>query len=1070
MKNILANQLAVLKLPFILLFLGDCMRACYQQQHHFMRLTPVSLAVLTVLSVSMTFSQPSFAEDLPQPVVQQNNSPNSTQQLNETLQNNQQIFDTDNYVYQVPTQQTQNQNSLSNTTDTAVLNPTENPTENNAPNSHSNQQNNANNHLRNNSNNKISTRLQNQTLTDYDNFNQPIAAFDNQHLLNDSQIQNDNSLDNAKQQQPKQQIINSQAVMDSPKDVEKTLNDIANTNNQQATINNQINQSKDLDNADVINPDDYLPSYEQDSAQIAIAKPNTTVTADSKGLISKLKNRVLNTVDGANYIDISFANADEALQPAKNIKASLEQVTVESVADFNGSINRLRQIALDAAKAVGYYETEVSFKHLGGDNIEVNLKAGEPVIVQHQLFDIRGEGAEGEQSIPDYDVIENEALPQAGDVFNHGQYEASKSAVDSVSQTHGFFDGKWLNHSVDVILPDNVADVDLVYDTQSRYQFGDIKVYSIDKEGNLTDDPDKLPIKPELLQQLMPYQKGDPYYQPLVTKLTNNLSVTRYFNSMNVDVILPADSGAGVTSQNTTPNNAQANSQNSSQANSQNNSQNNSQANSQNSDNNTADQTQIAQNQPRKNNDGDIQSQNVTADATDNPANIQNPKDYAPLEFNIDDTTQERLDIIKAKSRILLQAPEDMELAPEEKNISKNPLVILANAVSDIAKKIDKNQNDNSNDKKVQQAIAGDLVQKLTPEQVAEQKAVPTYIVLDATKPREAEVGLGYETDVGVRAIGKINNNLVNKSGYQAGISTTVSRVDQAVEVTGSLPYKHPIDDKLTGSLGYQHKQSDKLANTFEVETLYANLARNINRESGWNRTMSVRYRTDKLSLSEGNYDTDNLPYPFNNYASDFTQEALLFGYAMHKTQADNVMNPTIGYSQRYSLEVGGDGLLTDTNLAILRAGATGLYSFGDDKKHQVLGRLDLGYIYSDNFYKVPYRLRFFAGGDQSIRGFNTDTLAPTYGDQSFLMGGDALAVGSLEYNYEFREGLRLALFGDVGNAYDTTGEADNKTHVGLGTGIRWSSPIGLVRLDVATGVTDDDDPVRIHFFIGSPL
>ena len=82
--------------------------------------------------------------------------------------------------------------------------------------------------------------------------------------------------------------------------------------------------------------------------------------------------------------------------------------------------------------------------------------------------------------------------------------------------------------------------------------------------------------------------------------------------------------------------------------------------------------------------------------------------------------------------------------------------------------------------KKVQQAIAGDLVQKLTPEQVAEQKAVPTYIVLDATKPREAEVGLGYETDVGVRAIGKINNNLVNKSGYQAGISTTVSRVDQA--------------------------------------------------------------------------------------------------------------------------------------------------------------------------------------------------------------------------------------------------------------------------------------------------
>ena len=106
---------------------------------------------------------------------------------------------------------------------------------------------------------------------------------------------------------------------------------------------------------------------------------------------------------------------DEALQPAKNIKASLEQVTVESVADFNGSINRLRQIALDAAKAVGYYETEVSFKHLGGDNIEVNLKAGEPVMYNINCLTFVAKGRKASSQSLIMMSLKNEALPQAGE-------------------------------------------------------------------------------------------------------------------------------------------------------------------------------------------------------------------------------------------------------------------------------------------------------------------------------------------------------------------------------------------------------------------------------------------------------------------------------------------------------------------------------------------------------------------------------------------------------------------------------------------------------------------------------
>lgn len=819
------------------------------------------------------------------------------------------------------------------------------------------------------------------TITDYDNFDKEVAKFENDKSQPDKRNEN------------------------SDIDLEKTNNHLNSINNDNHKKNDEPVQNHTNDTQN-INPDDYLPNYEKDNQNLD-NQETSTVTVKNSNIFTKLKHKVLNTVEGTNYIDIHIVNANVDEQPAKNIKSALEQVSVESVADFNSSLNRLRQIALDASKAVGYYDTKVRFKHLGGDKIEVHLEIGKPVIVQHRLIDLRGEGAEGDKALTVYASLEKDSLPKVGDVLNHREYEQTKANIENASATHGFFDAKWLNNSVDVILPDNVADVDLVYDTKSRYQFGDIKVYSIDKQGNLTDDLEKLPIKPELLKKLLPYQKSDPYYQPFITDLNNNLSATRYFNGLTVDVILP-------------------------------------------------------------NNTDNINNETAVNEVTDTVVNtVQNPDDYAPIDFNVNDTTQERLESIKTKANVLLQAPEDIELAPDEKNTSKNPVVMLANAISDVAKKIDKNQNDN--DKKLQQAMTNKPIDKLDAKQVAKQKTVPTYIILDATKPNEAQLGIGYETDVGMRATAKLNNNLVNKHGYQAGISISGSEIDKAIELTGSLPYKHPIHDKLTGSLGYQHKKSGKLANTFEVDTSYANIARNIRRETGWNRTLSMRYRADNLVLND-NYDNATLPYPFNDASSNYTQESLLFGYALHKTIADNPINPSYGYSQRYSVEVGNDNLLTDTNLAVIKAGLTGLYSFGKEKRHQILGRLDLGYIHSDNFFEVPYRLRFFAGGEQSIRGFNTDTLSPSYGEQKFLTGGDTLAVGSLEYNYEFRQGLRMALFGDVGGAYDSKGLSDNKTNIGVGVGLRWSSPIGLVRLDVASGISEDDNPVRIHFLIGSPL
>ena len=131
-----------------------------------------------------------------------------------------------------------------------------------------------------------------------------------------------------------------------------------------------------------------------------------------------------------------------------------------------------------------------------------------------------------------------------------------------------------------------------------------------------------------------------------------------------------------------------------------------------------------------------------------------------------------------------------------------------------------------------------------------------------------------------------------------------------------------------------------------------------------------------------------------------------------------------------------------------------------------MLGSINTGYIWADDFDEVPYKLRFFAGGDQSIRGYDYESLSPL--DKGYLTGGQILAVGSAEYNYEFKPGFRGAVFTDIGNAYDKDFQTDTK--VGVGVGIRWASPVGVVRVDVAAGVTEESIPVRLHLFIGSPL
>ena len=82
-------------------------------------------------------------------------------------------------------------------------------------------------------------------------------------------------------------------------------------------------------------------------------------------------------------------------------------------------------------------------------------------------------------------------------------------------------------------------------------------------------------------------------------------------------------------------------------------------------------------------------------------------------------------------------------------------------------------------------------------------------------------------------------------------------------------------------------------------------------------------------------------------------------------------------------------------------------------------------------------------------------------------MGGRYLVAGGVEYQYPLRDKWRLATFIDQGSAFNDLNNYELKTSVGVG--VRWVSPVGPIRVDLAHGL-DEPGGIRLHFSIGPEL
>ena len=322
---------------------------------------------------------------------------------------------------------------------------------------------------------------------------------------------------------------------------------------------------------------------------------------------------------------------------------------------------------------------------------------------------------------------------------------------------------------------------------------------------------------------------------------------------------------------------------------------------------------------------------------------------------------------------------------------------------------------------------------------------IPVTVSLEAIKPRTMSVGLGFSTDVGPRGRFGWERHRVNSHGHKLGFDSEISKPRQNVSAWYQIPLAAAMTDYLRFTSGYQREE------LVDADSRLMNLGMQWHARlpSDWLRVVSLRWEQES--------------YNFGSGAKDGRSNFLMPGIGYSVLRSDSPLDPSQGYRLQWDIRGAKQGFIADADILHVSALGRGLVTFAD--KHRVLGRAQIGAIGTNSYSKVPPSLRFFAGGDQSVRGYDYQTLSPR-DEQRNREGGRYMFAGSLEYQYSVAERWRIATFVDQGNAFNALSD---KMNTGAGFGLRWVSPVGPLRLDLAHAF-DEDKGWRIHFSMGPEL
>jgi translocation and assembly module TamA len=327
-------------------------------------------------------------------------------------------------------------------------------------------------------------------------------------------------------------------------------------------------------------------------------------------------------------------------------------------------------------------------------------------------------------------------------------------------------------------------------------------------------------------------------------------------------------------------------------------------------------------------------------------------------------------------------------------------------------------------------------------------RIVPISIRAEVNRRFRYSFGLGYGTDTQERGTATWEDRRVNRRGHHFSMELEAATVAQSLKSRYVVPIGDPALEKLSFELtAEQRKLADLDTRSFDFEPSITQV------RGRWQWVWFVTAtRTTTESALENR--TDTLLIPGVNLASipqGYLGEAL--------------------FSRGFFAELRGSHSLFGSDSDFLQLRVQAERAFDLNPRWHLLLRGDLGASLVAHFSELPGSVRFFAGGDRSVRGFGYNDLSPTQdvtvqdadGNdvvQTIKVGGKHLFTSTVEIVRDLPRHLGIAVFADAGNAFDKFGDP---LEYSAGLGIRWRLPVVTLGIDIAQPLSEPGVGPRLH-------
>jgi len=323
---------------------------------------------------------------------------------------------------------------------------------------------------------------------------------------------------------------------------------------------------------------------------------------------------------------------------------------------------------------------------------------------------------------------------------------------------------------------------------------------------------------------------------------------------------------------------------------------------------------------------------------------------------------------------------------------------------------------------------------------------VPIVIKLIPGPSKHLRTGIGYGTDTGARVSLRYSDLNIMHRGNELRAEINISQALQGLSAVYVIPSLKDRDSFKSLEL----KLGSEDVDTYETKLL--SIGANKTKSFGKGRlgTAYIKMQREKSTI-----------------AYDEVNSFLLFpGIRFTKRSYDSIIRPTQGYRYVADVKVSSEYWGSDASFIQIITDASTLIPL--PWRLSLFARIRGGFTLLDgSIHELPASVRFFTGGARSVRGYKYQSLGAE-DENGRVIGGKHILVGNIELERAIFDKWGIAAFYDIGNSFNSFSTID--LFQGAGIGIRYYSPIGSLRFDVARQIAVNNPKFRIHFTVGFEL